>query len=128
LVIATLGPLEMQVLGLLRVGEGQGVSEVHEALSEDGHELAYTTVMTILSRLHEKGLLTRTKVGRRFVYQPNAKVSEAKASILQRIHGKLFRGTRLAPIAALIDAEDLDHAELRALRRLVDKKLRERGE
>jgi len=118
----------MQVLGLLRVGEGQGVSEVHEALSEDGHELAYTTVMTILSRLHEKGLLTRTKVGRRFVYQPNAKVSETKASILQRIHGKLFRGTRLAPIAALIDAEDLDHAELRALRRLVDEKLRERGE
>jgi len=118
----------MQVLGLLRVGESQGVSEVHEALAADGQELAYTTVMTILSRLHEKGLLTRTKVGRRFVYVPNAKASGAKAGILRRVHEKLFRGTRLAPIAALLDAEDLDPAELRALRRLVDKKLRERGE
>jgi predicted transcriptional regulator len=126
--MATLGPLEMQVLGLLRTGEAQGVSEVHDALSADGHELAYTTVMTVLTRLHEKGLLTRTKVGRRFAYVPSAKASGVKASIVQRIHGKLFRGTRLAPIAALLDADDLDQAELRALRRLVDKKLRERGE
>jgi predicted transcriptional regulator len=126
--MATLGPLEMQVLGLLRVGESQGVSEVHEALAADGQELAYTTVMTILSRLHEKGLLNRTKVGRRFVYVPSAKASGVKAGILQRVQKKLFRGTRLAPIAALLDAEDLDQAELRALRRLVDKKLRERGE
>jgi BlaI family penicillinase repressor len=126
--MATLGPLEMQVLGLLRTGEAQGVSEVHDALSADGHELAYTTVMTVLTRLHEKGLLTRTKVGRRFACVPSAKASGVKASIVQRIHGKLFRGTRLAPIAALLNADDLDQAELRALRRLVDKKLRERGE
>ena len=118
----------MQVLGLLRAGEAQGVSEVHEALSTDGYELAYTTVMTILSRLHEKGLLTRTKVGRRYVYLPSAKAAGTKASILERVHEKLFRGTRLAPIAALLDTEALDPAELRALRRLVNKKLRERGE
>ncbi|MDF1545027.1 MAG: BlaI/MecI/CopY family transcriptional regulator [bacterium] len=34
----------------------------------EGNDLAYTTVMTILGRLAAKGILTRKKVGRSFVY------------------------------------------------------------
>lgn len=45
------------------------VADVREALSED-RDLAYTTVMTTVVRLHDKGLLTRHRDGRRYVYAP----------------------------------------------------------
>ena len=41
-----------------------------EVQAELGGELAYTTIMTTLARLHEKGILTRERVGRAFAYAP----------------------------------------------------------
>jgi Predicted transcriptional regulator len=41
-----------------------------QVLAELGADLAYTTVMTTLARLHEKGVLTRERVGRAFAYAP----------------------------------------------------------
>ena len=35
-----------------------------------GGELAYTTVVTILSRLHDKGVLARARIGRAYAYSP----------------------------------------------------------
>ena len=45
------------------------VTDVHELL-EAQREIAYTTVMTTVSRLYDKELLTRRKEGRRYLYQP----------------------------------------------------------
>lgn len=41
-----------------------------QVLAELGDDLAYTTVMTTLSRLHEKGVVTRERMGRAFAYTP----------------------------------------------------------
>jgi predicted transcriptional regulator len=41
-----------------------------QVLAELGHDLAYTTVMTTLARLHGKGVVTRERVGRAFAYTP----------------------------------------------------------
>jgi predicted transcriptional regulator len=41
-----------------------------QVLAELGDDLAYTTVMTTLTRLHEKGVVTRERVGRAFAYAP----------------------------------------------------------
>lgn len=41
-----------------------------EVLAELGEDLAYTTVMTTLVRLHEKGVLTRERTGRAYAYSP----------------------------------------------------------
>jgi predicted transcriptional regulator len=41
-----------------------------QVLAELDDDLAYTTVMTTLSRLHEKGVVTRERVGRAFAYKP----------------------------------------------------------
>ena len=46
-----LGPLEMRVLGLLSPGEAASVAQVRGRLEVEGHGLAYTTVMTVLTRL-----------------------------------------------------------------------------
>jgi predicted transcriptional regulator len=64
------GELEAAVLTVLQTaGSPLSPAEVRDQLSGD---LAYTTVVTILSRLHAKGVLDRRKAGRAFVYQPVA--------------------------------------------------------
>lgn len=68
-----LGPLGAAVM---RAAYDQGevsVSTILPRLREmQGRASAYTTVMTILSRLHDRGLLVRRKVGRQYVYRPSA--------------------------------------------------------
>ncbi len=81
------GELEADVLAALwRSGEPMSPGQVREAL---GADLAYTTVMTILSRLHAKGSVTRTRAGRAFVYTPAFPQAELAAS---RMREQLDRG------------------------------------
>ena len=67
-----LGPLEAEVLEeMWRTGGALDVRDVLTQLN-DGRKppLAYTTVMTVMARLAEKGILTRRKQGRGYVYEP----------------------------------------------------------
>jgi predicted transcriptional regulator len=64
------GELENAVLGLLHAaGTPLSPGAVRERL---GGDLAYTTVVTILSRLHAKGVLERARAGRAYLYAPVA--------------------------------------------------------
>ena len=64
------GELASEVLAILHAaGEQLSPAEVRERL---GGDLAYTTVVTILSRLHAKGVLDRERDGRAFRYSPVA--------------------------------------------------------
>lgn len=117
-----IGPLQMRILGLLDEQEGLSVAEVQARLARSGHEAAYTTVMTVLGRLHDKGLLRREREGKRYVYHPAKRATAAKTRMLRRIHHALFKTERLKPIAALVEGE-LSRSELEELRRLIDEKL-----
>jgi predicted transcriptional regulator len=60
--------LEAEVLAALwTVGRPATAAEVRRRVDAS---LAYTTVLTILSRLHDKGVLSRSRSGRRFAYAP----------------------------------------------------------
>ena len=64
------GELESAVLAVLHaVGTPLSPGAVRERL---GGDLAYTTVVTILSRLHAKGVLDRARMGRAYLYAPVA--------------------------------------------------------
>jgi predicted transcriptional regulator len=77
------GQLEGEVLGLLqRAGEPLSPGEVRERV---GGRLAYTTVVTILSRLHAKGVLARRKSGRAYLYAPVADSSGLAARRMARV-------------------------------------------
>jgi predicted transcriptional regulator len=84
------GELEGDVLGLLwAAGAPMTPSQIHAAL---GRDLAYTTVATVLTRLHDKGLVAREKAGRTHGY--TATVGEADVatlgfrSVLTRSHDR----------------------------------------
>ncbi len=119
-----LGPLEMRVLGLLDGAAPMSVRDIQTELERGGAALAYTTVMTVLVRLHEKGMLVREKEGRRFVYSTAKRSGAAKRSLLARIQGTLFAKDRAQPILSLLDDDSLSRTELRALRKKIDEKLK----
>lgn len=110
-----LGPLGAAVM---RVVWAQGRSTVQSVLDtlNAGRQrhLAYTTVMTILSRLFERGLLVREKAGRSYVYAPaNDEAAVVEASSRRAVDDLLARfGTtalrQFAERLADVDAETRD--------------------
>ncbi|MCI4335309.1 MAG: BlaI/MecI/CopY family transcriptional regulator [Thermoplasmata archaeon] len=68
-----LGSLESEVLSSLRAGGTASAKELRERLEARGIRVAYTTVATILSRLHSKGFVRRRREpcqgGARYVYR-----------------------------------------------------------
>lgn len=59
--------------------EYQSVRQVAESL---GADIAYTTVMTLLSRLYDKGLLGRRRQGRGYAYRPRVSQSQYQARVM----------------------------------------------
>lgn len=77
------GELEAQVLSALREAEGPATAGwVQERL---GGGLAYTTVVTILSRLLDKGAVTRERAGRSFAWTPSADEAGLAARKMRKV-------------------------------------------
>jgi predicted transcriptional regulator len=100
------GELEAAVLTVLQ-GAGAPLSpgEVRERI---GGPLAYTTVVTILSRLHAKGVLERHKAGRAYLYSPVADEPGLAARRMARVlDGEADREAVLARfVSALSDSDE----------------------
>jgi len=66
---AELSDAELEVLKVLWEGQSNTVREVMGRLHERGRKLAYTTVLTFLSRLEQKGYVRSDKAGMAYVYK-----------------------------------------------------------
>jgi BlaI family penicillinase repressor len=122
------GPLEMETIGVLSAGGEHSVSQIQQTLKTSGHDLAYTTVMTVLVRLHKKGLVTRKKDGRQFLYSAAQRKDSSPFNIFEKVKKSLFGSERLKPILSLLESEDnLSREELEALKAAVDARLKKRG-
>ncbi len=120
-----LGPLEMEVIGLLEGKTAFSVQEIQGQLKSQDKKLAYTTVMTILSRLFEKGVLKREKIGRQFYYSLANKGERLRTGVFATVYQSLFKSDRLKPIINLLsESENLSSEELEQLRDLIDEKLK----
>ncbi|MDT8911426.1 BlaI/MecI/CopY family transcriptional regulator [Amycolatopsis sp. PS_44_ISF1] len=99
------GELEAEVLGVLwEAGGPVSATQVQQRL---GRELAYTTVVTILSRLFEKGVATREKQGRSFAYTPVDDEPGLAARRMSRVlDAEADRTSVLARFVSNLSAED----------------------
>jgi BlaI family transcriptional regulator, penicillinase repressor len=98
--ILDLAPLELECLSVLwPMGEGT-VRDIHRALAAS-RPRAYTTVMTIMDRLEQKGIVTRRKVGRAFLYQARLSAEEARLKAVEKIVEGFFDGSVQALAAHL---------------------------
>lgn len=99
------GGLESEVLASLwAAGRPLTPAEVKDEL---GGDLAYTTVMTALARLHEKGEVTREKAGRAFAYTPIRDEAETAAVRMRELLGSgADREAVLARFVGSLSAEE----------------------
>jgi predicted transcriptional regulator len=98
--ILDLAPLELECLSVLwPLGEGT-VRDIHRALASS-RPRAYTTVMTIMDRLEQKGIVARRKVGKAFRYQAKLSVEEARLKAVEKIVEGFFDGSPEALAAHL---------------------------
>ncbi len=102
--ILDLAPLELECLSVLwPLGEGT-VRDIHRALAAS-RPRAYTTVMTIMDRLEQKGIVARRKVGRAFLYEPKLSAEEARLKAVEKIVDGFFNGSSEALVAHLSDRD-----------------------
>lgn len=90
--ILELAPLELDCMNVLwRLGEAT-VRDVHAGLAIT-RPRAYTTIMTILDRLAQKGIVERKKAGRAWLYTPNLSAEQARTHAVARLVEGFFQGS-----------------------------------
>jgi BlaI family transcriptional regulator, penicillinase repressor len=111
---------ELDVMGVLWDRGPSTVAEVQAALSD---ELAYTTVLTMLRTLEEKGHIAHDEEGRAYRYYPLVERSAAGASAVGRLLRKLFRGSPELLLTHLVAERGLTREQLASIRALLDERI-----
>jgi len=113
---------ELDLMAVLWERGPSTVAEVREALED---ALAYTTVLTVLRTLEEKGSVGHEEVGRAYRYHALVARETAGRSALRRMLGKLFAGSPELLLTQLVDERDMAADELGRLRALLDARIDE---
>lgn len=123
-----LGDLECDIMECAWRNLRVSVRDVHDELAAK-RELAYTTVMTVMSRLGDKGLLRKEKVGKQYYYTPAISREDFSNSLVRSVVAGL--GTDLAAPALAYFVDNLDSGDealLCELERLIAEKRKSAGE
>jgi len=116
--------LELEILKVLWRDGPAPVRDVRDALA-GFRELAYTSVMTIMNIMTKKGYLKRTKQGGRYVYSTKITEKSISRRMLSDLVDRVFDGSAVAVMLNLLETSDVDEAELKQLRQIIKRKIRE---
>jgi len=109
-------------LKLMQVLWGRGsatVGDVVDALAEQDAP-AYSTVLTMLRILEQKGYLRHEKDGRAFVYYPIVGKNEARKSAIRHLMSRFFDNTPETLVLNLIENEELNPEDLNRIQKLIE--------
>ncbi len=113
------GELEWIILQLIKEKEEVSVKEIYQALNQT---VVYTTVMTVMTRLFEKGDLERRREGRHYLYQLPQTSKTSALGLVERLKQRLFGGRSIAMIRYLIDSsKDLTMQDLEEMKNILQK-------
>ncbi len=111
-------PGELEVLDVLWRQSPLSVREVMEVLNQR-RPRAYTSVMSLLGVMTDKGLLTRKAVGRAFVYAPKAGRQKTMRRMIGDLLGRAFDGSANLLVAHLLEEANPTSEELAEIRRTI---------
>ena len=113
-----LTPLELEIMNVLWETGPATVQTVQSNLK--GHELAYTTVQTMLNVLHRKGRVKRRLQNRAYVYQPVLSRQKAISRAVTDMLDRFFGGSADRLVLNLVESRHLTVEKLAELQRLVE--------
>jgi BlaI family penicillinase repressor len=95
-------------------------AEIRDVLEQQGRELAYTTVATLVRILLEKGFVTQTSEERPFRFKPARTYEEVSGSLLGDLVQKVFAGSRMQLLMRLFEQKKLSPSEQERLQEILD--------
>ena len=125
----TLGALEALIMDAVWKAHGPVcVEDVRAALSENGKDAAYTTIMTTLGRLHQKGLLARDMQGKAYYYSARVSRSELSSTVTKQVIDGLLATFAEPAMSYFVEAlGNADPDKLDSLVELIEQK-RQQGQ
>ena len=109
---------ELEIMHVVWGLGGGTVRQVHERLNRQ-RPLAYTTVMTMMNILEDKGHLTRSKQGRAYRYQPVRPKAQVIAGMVDDFVGRVFAGAAAPLVLSLVRDKKISKTELEEIARLI---------
>jgi predicted transcriptional regulator len=113
---------ELDVMSILWKRGSATVAEVRDELAD---ELAYTSVLSALQTLEEKGYVRHEAEGRAYRYFALVAPEVAGENAIARILEKIFHGSAETMLAQLVSDRTLSPEELKRMRKLLEERLKE---
>jgi predicted transcriptional regulator len=114
----TLTEAELRLMKMLWSRGESAVSDLVAAMPE-GSALAYTSVLTTVRILEQKGYVTHRQEGRAFLYSPCVEEHEASRSEIRHMMQRFFGNSRERLLLSLLGDEEIDADELRRLKEAI---------
>jgi BlaI family transcriptional regulator, penicillinase repressor len=114
-----LGDAELEVLKALWDAGPGTVRQVLQHLHDRGRKVAYTTVLTVLTRLEQKGYVASDKSGLAYIYKPRVSRQKVVGSRLKAVVEQLYDGAAAPLVLHLMESQRFTPEEIDQLQRLI---------
>jgi predicted transcriptional regulator len=115
----TLTEAELRLMKMLWVRGESAVSDLVAAM--EGEALAYTSVLTTVRILEQKGYVRHRQEGRAFLYSPCVQEQEASRSEIRHMMQRFFGNSRERLLLSVLGDEEIDAVELQRLKEAIAK-------
>ena len=115
-----LSPAELEVLRVLWDEGPCTVRQVLDALTNRGRDWAYTTVLTFLTRMNQKGVVSSDKTGLAYVYCAALTRNRVRKERLRSLVDELYDGAAGSLVLHLVKSQRLSREDIEALQQLIE--------
>jgi len=112
---------ELEIMKIVWQRGAATVRDVYEELLKN-RKIAYTTVMTMMGILEQKGRLSKTQRERAYVYTPTEPQGEVVGSMVHDFLKRVFDGSAKPLLVHLLESKDISQKELDEITRLAKKR------
>jgi BlaI family penicillinase repressor len=111
---------ELEIMKVIWKLEQATVRDVYETLLKQ-RKIAYTTVMTMMKILEQKGYLKKSDKDRAYVYRPARPQRQVINGMVKEFINRVFNGSAEPLLLHLVEAKGLSPEEISEIRRLINK-------
>src|SRR5262252_10104410 len=113
----TLTPQELEIMKVVWASGAATVRDVYEALLER-RKIAYTTVMTMMNILEQKGYLKKAQKDRAYVYQATRPQKQVIRGMVREFVDRVFNGSAEPLLLHLVEDQRLSEKDIEEIRRM----------
>ena len=118
--------LELRILKVLWREGPLFVRDVRRFLAEEGRELAHTTIVNTLNTMVEKDFVKRKQHLNAYIFEARVKEEDVSQGMLSEFVDRVFDGSAVSLLLNLIEVEQVDADEYAELRRIINRRAKEK--